>query len=626
MALPRVPTESSNEKQHRTVIATTVNELAKTRPPFDQTAAEAAAGVTPLNYEYPPGPSGGHIFRFIPRDQHQDILDGTSTYDATADIQRCIDSLKPGDTITIAGYPKAIGLTLTTSDITFAGAGWIVPYSNTASAVLTIGDDATDTDVKRFSGHLRIGDTSTNHTSYTNVTGLKLVRCTEATAFLDITACNVGLDFAPTESAVAYNHFFLGMIYNNKIGIRFNPSSTGYSNENKFFGGRFGQGLSLSGIGIVGVQGTTNGGSGGAPDQNIFYSPTFELAGRAVDLNGPDMCRFHDVRFEPKNTDLTAGTDFEEELIVFGSNSTRCSFEISMNPEIFTGGRGKDHGNGTRSNDFTFTIAGDLTKWFYPGAIVQLTVTATVYNVFVRSSSVAAGTTTVILHTPVITANPTSVTTPRITNAGTGHSIRIDRFTDSTLGFDLTHESHSRRTFAYERSAFIIQAMDADHPALTLLRGSADTNRVLRAMDSTGETAYLQANGTLSVASLSVGGLSATNSASGTYTPTLTNTTNLDASTPYEAQYMRVGNTVTVSGRVDADPTAAALTQLRISLPVASNLGANEDLAGVAFSPDVAGQGAAIRASATADTAIMEWTAVDTSNRAMYYTFTYAVI
>jgi hypothetical protein len=55
MALPRVPTESSNEKQHRTVIATTVNELVKLRQPNDTTEEEAAAGVTPLDYRYAPG-------------------------------------------------------------------------------------------------------------------------------------------------------------------------------------------------------------------------------------------------------------------------------------------------------------------------------------------------------------------------------------------------------------------------------------------------------------------------------------------------------------------------------------------------------------------------------------------
>jgi hypothetical protein len=54
MSLPRVPLDSSNERQHRTVIATTVNELVKTRPPFDRTKEEVTAGVTPVDYGYPP--------------------------------------------------------------------------------------------------------------------------------------------------------------------------------------------------------------------------------------------------------------------------------------------------------------------------------------------------------------------------------------------------------------------------------------------------------------------------------------------------------------------------------------------------------------------------------------------
>lgn len=55
MTLPRVPLDSSNERQHRTVIATTLNEVVKVRPPFDRTQAEVAAGVTPLDYTYAPG-------------------------------------------------------------------------------------------------------------------------------------------------------------------------------------------------------------------------------------------------------------------------------------------------------------------------------------------------------------------------------------------------------------------------------------------------------------------------------------------------------------------------------------------------------------------------------------------
>jgi hypothetical protein len=73
--------------------------------------------------------------------------------------------------------------------------------------------------------------------------------------------------------------------------------------------------------------------------------------------------------------------------------------------------------------------------------------------------------------------------------------------------------------------------------------------------------------------------------ASSTWTPTLTNTTNLDASTAYQGQYIRFGNTVTCSGKVDVDPTAAAATVLGISLPIVSNFGATEDCAGTAVNP-----------------------------------------
>lgn len=114
--------------------------------------------------------------------------------------------------------------------------------------------------------------------------------------------------------------------------------------------------------------------------------------------------------------------------------------------------------------------------------------------------------------------------------------------------------------------------------------------------------------------------------AAGTYTPTLTNTTNLDASTAYQAQYLRVGATVTVSGKVDVDPTAAGQVQLGISVPVASNFGATEDLAGCASAIAVAGQCAGIYADTANDRAILEFITTDTSNRIMFFTFSYQII
>lgn len=113
---------------------------------------------------------------------------------------------------------------------------------------------------------------------------------------------------------------------------------------------------------------------------------------------------------------------------------------------------------------------------------------------------------------------------------------------------------------------------------------------------------------------------------SGTYTPTLTNVANLDASTAYICQYMRVGSIVTVSGKVDIDPTAAASTQLGISLPIASNFSTAEQCAGTAFASGVAGQGAAILADTVNDRAQLQFVTSNTTNQSMYFTFTYQVI
>ena len=72
---------------------------------------------------------------------------------------------------------------------------------------------------------------------------------------------------------------------------------------------------------------------------------------------------------------------------------------------------------------------------------------------------------------------------------------------------------------------------------------------------------------------------------SSTYTPTLTNSTNVAASTTGSCQYMRVGNVVTVSGQVSVDPTAAAvLTVLLISLPIASTFSSSRSAGGSAAS------------------------------------------
>lgn len=114
---------------------------------------------------------------------------------------------------------------------------------------------------------------------------------------------------------------------------------------------------------------------------------------------------------------------------------------------------------------------------------------------------------------------------------------------------------------------------------------------------------------------------------SGTYTPTLTGVANVAASTAYECQYMRVGNTVGVSGKLDVDPTLATTsTQLGISLPIASDFGAAEDCGGIGAGSTVISESAAIVADATNNRAEMVWITTSLANHAMSFEFQYQVI
>lgn len=114
---------------------------------------------------------------------------------------------------------------------------------------------------------------------------------------------------------------------------------------------------------------------------------------------------------------------------------------------------------------------------------------------------------------------------------------------------------------------------------------------------------------------------------SGFYTPAGVNVANLDAFTMYECQWSRAGDVITVTGKADVDPTApGVLTLLGIPLPTASNLGAEEHCAGVAFSPGVAGMGAAIRGDAANNRAEMAWIASSTASQSMFFSFSFRVI
>lgn len=111
----------------------------------------------------------------------------------------------------------------------------------------------------------------------------------------------------------------------------------------------------------------------------------------------------------------------------------------------------------------------------------------------------------------------------------------------------------------------------------------------------------------------------------GVYTPTLANTTNITASTAHVCQYLQVGNTVTVSGRVVVDPTTTGIaTELRMTLPIGSAFISPTQLAGTAASDTIAGQSVAINGS-TGQRASFQWITQTAAAHNLYFTFTYRI-
>lgn len=113
----------------------------------------------------------------------------------------------------------------------------------------------------------------------------------------------------------------------------------------------------------------------------------------------------------------------------------------------------------------------------------------------------------------------------------------------------------------------------------------------------------------------------------GTYTPTITNGANVAASTPSACQYMRVGDTVTVSGTVAIDPTAdATVTKFEMSLPIASGISGENQLAGTMVTQTTTQDYGPIYGNTTSHEAQFDWTTHNTGNHALYFHFTYRIV
>ena len=226
-----------------------------------------------------------------------------------------------------------------------------------------------------------------------------------------------------------------------------------------------------------------------------------------------------------------------------------------------------------------------------------------------------------------------------VARGGTGGGSASGTLLDNISGFASTGQLV--RTGA---GAYAFRTLTAPAAGITVSNGSgvagnptlalADDLAALEALSGTNTIYYRSAANTWTAVtigtslSFSGGTLNAAQTlASGTYTPTLTNTANIDASTAYPCQYLRVGSSVTVSGRVDIDPTTVGVaTSLDLTLPVATaNFTGDQNAGGTAACAGVQ-QAAAIFANVGAQTVRIGFVATDATNRSFRFSFMYQII
>jgi len=225
-----------------------------------QTAEEAAEGVVPTDYSYPPG----DVRRYGA------VGDGV-TDDYTA-IQAALDT---GHPVVFQPVTYYIG----------AGLTWDIDYGviHANGAKITTDQDVIGLKIGNLGSGNRVwgpriyGNLHLLNTGTSTKQGILLNQVYEGWFEISASYWEIGIELAANATGCVYTAIYPGRVWDCNYGIYLHPTGSGWVNENNFYGGR-----------LTTSTGTTkqwlfympdSGSPYGRPDNNKIYGPSFESTG-----------------------------------------------------------------------------------------------------------------------------------------------------------------------------------------------------------------------------------------------------------------------------------------------------------------------------------------------------------
>jgi len=335
-------------------------------------------------------------------------------------------------------------------------------------------------------------------------------------------------------------------------------------------------------------------------------------------------------------------TDFSAIDLRNGSGTTRFGTEGNSGNKVFTGSTNNASIFGSSTNTpIEFGLNGTIKAAISTAGSISSTPQGTLYGTAsgsITSSQLATSLTDETGTGSAVFGTSPTLVTPVLGNA-TGGTLSLSGMLTSTQGNNTQIFNSATATTGYQfgrmtnTSGALLWGIEGTAVGSLLTGGSAYGGFL-----TTGTSTNLEL-GTNQVKAITIDGttqdvtiannITAANLTSGTYTPTLTNGTNVASSTAGTGAYMRVGNQV--SGYVDfeATGTADAVSNINISLPIASNFSSTNQLSTTDALPrsgESLSSPTSIQSDSTNDNFYMVMSLTNAGSRKFRFHFQYTVL